>query len=111
MDLTRIRKFYRKLWGRAFSASDLLEVCVSTGPSLLIQDIGDTQQICGRPDVDIDFFCGPGIGMAEAIADELDRNAFFIHGRTEIMPKRMRSKPRYPGVPGKLFTEAVQAVS
>lgn len=56
------------------------------------------------------FFCRPGIGVTEASADELDWNTFFIQGRGEIMPKGMRAEPRYPGVPGKFFTEAVQAV-
>ena len=80
-------------------------------PSFLIQDVSEAQQVFGGPDMNIDFFCSPGIGVPEASADKLDRDAFFIQGRAEIMSKRMRPEPRYPGFPGKLFTETVQAVS
>lgn len=79
--------------------------------SFLIQDVSDTQQVLGRPEMDVDSFGRPGIGVAETSADELDRNTFFIKGRAEIMADCMWSEPRYPGVPGKFFTEAVQTIS
>ena len=52
MNLTRMRKFHQKLRGKAssklrggaFSACNLHEVCVSTRPFLLIQDVGDLEQ-------------------------------------------------------------------
>ena len=77
----------------------------------IIKTIGDPQEVPGRPEMNVDFFCCPGIGMAEASADELDRDAFFIQGRGEIMPQGMRPEPRYTRVPGKFFTQAVQTVS
>ena len=110
MAMTRVRKNHQQLWDRAFSASYLLEACGSTGPFFLIQDIGDTQQVLGRPEVDVDFFCGPGIGMPKNGAYELDGDAFSVQGRGEIMTEGMRAEPRYPGVPGKFITETPQTV-
>ena len=78
---------------------------------ILIQDVGDTQQVLGRPEMDVDSFGRPCIGMAEASADELDRDAFFVECRAEIMSDCVRPEPPYPGMLGKFFTEAVQAVS
>lgn len=97
--------------GAGHLAGNLPEACVPTRPIFLIQDVGDTQQVPGRPNVDVDLLCRPGIGMPETCADELDRYTFSVQGRGEIMPKRMRTEPRYPGVPGKFFTEAVHTVS
>ena len=34
MAMTRLRKQYQPLWGRAYLASSLLEACGSTGPPL-----------------------------------------------------------------------------
>lgn len=114
MVMTRTRKFHQKLsksfsesWGQAFPASILLVVCGSTGPSFLIQDVGDSQEVLGRPDVDVDFFCCPGIGMAEDGTNKLNRDAFFIQGRGEIVAQGVRSEPGYPGVPGEFLTEMV----
>ena len=81
----------------------LLKQC----PALLIQDVGDAQQIFRRPEMNVDCFCCPGIGVAEAGANELDRNAFFIQDCAEIVAERVWSEPRYTGIPGKFFTEAV----
>jgi len=75
--------------------------------SFLIQDIGDTEQVPGRPDMDINFFCRPGICMAKDGADKLKGYTFPVQICSEIVPKRMRSESRYPGVPGKFFTQAV----
>lgn len=58
--------------------------------------------------MDVDFFCCPGIGMSETRTDKLDWYAFFVQGCGEIMSQSMRSEPWYPGVQGKVFTEAVQ---
>lgn len=80
-------------------------------PALLIQNISNPQQVLGWPEMDINCFCCPGIGVAEAGADELDRYAFFIQDCAEIVAERVWSEPRYPGVFGKFFTEAVQAAS
>ena len=77
----------------------------------IIKTISDTQQVFRRPEVDVDFFCRPGIGMPEDGAYELDGDSFYVQVCGEIMPQSMRSKPRYPGVPGKFFAEAVQTVS
>ena len=77
----------------------------------IIKTIGDTQQVPGRPEMNVDFFCCPGIGMTEDFANELDRDTLSVQGRAEIMPERMRPEPRYSGVPGKFFTEALQAAS
>ena len=110
MAMTRVRKNHQQLWDRAFSASYLLEACGSTGPFFLIQDVGDPQQVFGRPEVDVDFFRGPGIGMSEDGAYELDGYAFSVQGRGEIMPQCVRAEPWYAGVPGKFITEAIQAV-
>lgn len=60
--------------------------------------------------MDVDFFRCPGIGMPENFAYELDRDTFFVQCRGKIVPKGMRPEPRYPGVPGKFVTEAIQAV-
>ena len=57
--------------------------------------------------MNVDFFCSSGICVSETCADELDGDAFSIHGSAEIVPKRMRSENRNPGVSGKFFTEAV----
>ncbi len=61
--------------------------------------------------MDVDFFCRLGICVAEANANELDGDAFSVQGRAEIVPDRMRSEPRYPGVPGKFFTKAIETAS
>ena len=76
-------------------------------PALLIQDIGDPQQVLGWPKMDINCFCCPGVGVPETCANKLNGNAFFIHSRAEIMPQGMRTEARNPGVPGKLYTETV----
>jgi len=80
-------------------------------PSLSIQDVGDTQQVFRWPKMNVNLFRRLGVGMSEARADELDGNAFYVQCRGEIMTQRMRPELRYPGLPGKFFTEAVQAVS
>ena len=77
----------------------------------LIQNVGDTQQVFRRPEVDVDLFGRPGIGVAQAGADELDGNAFFIQDCAEIMAEGMGPELGYPGLPGKFFTEAVHAAS
>lgn len=71
--------------------------------SFSIKNICDAEQVPGRPKMNINLFCCSCVGMSEAGGNKLDWNAFFIQGRSEIMPKRMRSKPRYPGVPGEFF--------
>jgi len=73
----------------------------------LIQDVGDTEQVLGRPEMDVNPLGRPRIGMAKAIADELDRYAFSVQGRAEIMAERLWPEPRYPGVSGKFFAEIV----
>jgi len=78
---------------------------------MLVETIGYAQEVFGRPEMDIDSFGRSRIGVPEASADELDRDAFDVQFRCEIMPQRMRSESRYPGVPGKFFTEAVQTAS
>ena len=81
------------------------------GPALLIQDVCDTEEVLGRPEMDIDLFGCSCISMAKAGTYELDGDAFFVEGRAEIMPQGMRTEARNPGVPGKFCTEAVQTVS
>jgi len=78
---------------------------------LLIQDVGDAEEIFRRPEVNVNCFCCPGVGMPEACADELNGNAFFIQDCAEIMSQGMRTEARNAGVPGKFFTEAVHAAS
>ena len=114
MIVTRMRTFHQKLSkaffelrGRAFSASNLLVACGSTGPSFLIQDVSDAEQIFRRPEMNIDFFCCPGICVPESGTDKLDWDAFSVQGRGEKMTNCVRSEPRYPGVLGKFFTEAI----
>jgi len=84
---------------------------MNLNPILLIQNVGDAQQVLGRPEVNVNCFCCPGIGVTEACADELNGNAFFIQDCAEIMPQGMRTEARNPGVLGKFFTEAVHAAS
>ncbi len=93
--------------GRGFSACGLHEVSTPTRPVFSIQNVGDTEQVPWWENMDVDLFCSPGIGVPEDSADELDRNAFDVKFRGEIMPKRMRPEPRYAGLTGKFFTEAV----
>jgi len=93
--------------GRGLNACNLHEVSTPTRPIFLIQNISDTQQVFRRPEMDIDFFCCPGIGVAKDNADELNGDVFYIQGRGEIMPQSLRTKSRYPGVPGKFFTKVV----
>ena len=107
----KAQRFLTVFPGAGHLAGNLPEACVPTRPIFLIQDVGDTQQIFGRPKVDIDFFCRPGIGMSQDGTNKLNGYAFSVQGRGEIMPQGMRSKPRYPGVPGKFFTETVQTAS
>ena len=75
--------------------------------SLLIQDVGNAQKVFRRPEVDVDFFRCPGIGMPEDCAYKLDWDAFFVQGCGEIVSKGMRTESWYPGVPGKFITEAI----
>lgn len=97
--------------GRVPLACNMHEAYITARPLLLIQDVGDTQQVFGRPDVNINLLCCPGIGMPKNSTDKLDGDTFSVQGCGEIMPQRMRPEPRYPGVPGKFFTEAVQTTS
>lgn len=92
---------------RRFLRAICTKYSIQLTPSLLIQDVSDTQQVFGRPEMNVDFFCRPGICVPETCADELDGDAFSIQGCGEMMPKRMRTEARNPGVPGKFFTEAV----
>ena len=80
---------------------------MSSEPIILVKTISDTQQVFGRPDVDINLFGCSGIGMTEAGTYKLDGDAFFVKDGAEVMAECMRAEPRYPGFPGKLFTEAV----
>lgn len=75
--------------------------------SFSIQDIGDTQEVSGRPDVNVDLFRGSRVGMPEAFGNKLYWDAFYKKRCCEIMPKSMRPKPRYPGIIGKFFTQVV----
>lgn len=77
----------------------------------IIQTIGDTEQVSGRPKMNVDFFRCPGIGVTEDFANELDRDTFYIQGCAEIMPDCVRPESRYRGVLGKFFTETVNTVS
>ncbi|MBA7631127.1 hypothetical protein ES703_38654 [subsurface metagenome] len=77
----------------------------------LVKTISDSQQVLGRPEMDVDFFCRPGVGMSEANANELDRDTFSVQGSAEIVPECMRSESWYPGMPGKFFTETVKTAS
>jgi len=101
----RTQTIIQKLRGRALFAFE--HGLRPNLPLLLIQDVGDTQQVPGRPDMDVDFFCRPGICVAEASADELDGDTFPVQICSEVVPKRMRSESRYPGVTGKFFTQAI----
>lgn len=108
--------FNRNLRGRALlscalSHTIMHDMCILTGPFILIQDIGNPEQVPGGPDMDIDLLCCPGISMTEDCADELDGDTFFIKRCAEIVAERMRSEPRYLGVPRKFFTESVKTVS
>jgi len=76
-----------------------------------IQNIGDAEQVFRRPEVDVDCFCCPGIGVTEDGTDKLNGNAFFIQDCAEIVAKGMRTETRNPGVLGKFITEAVHTVS
>ena len=49
-------------------------------PFLLIQTIRDTEQIFGRPKMDVDAFGRPRVRMTEAGGDELYWDAFFVKG-------------------------------
>ncbi len=75
----------------------------------LIQDVSDTQQVFRRPEMDVDFFRRPGIGMPENCADELHGDAFSVQRCGEIVPQGMRPEARYPGVPGQTVTKPVKA--
>ena len=76
-----------------------------------IQNIGYTQQITGWPDMNIDLFRRPCIGMPKAFGNKLDGDTFYIQGRGEIVPQGMRPEPWYPGMFGQTFTKPVKAVS
>lgn len=78
---------------------------------VLVQTIGDAQEVPGRPKMDVNLLCCSGIGMAQDGADKLYRDTFCVEGRGEIMPQSMRPEPWYPGLACKFFTEAVHAVS
>lgn len=100
-DFNRARRYLPAFRGKC---------AVQLALSFLIQDVGDTQQVFRRPDVDVNFFRRAGIGVPENGAYKLDRDTFFVQGCGEIVSKGMRTEPRYPGVPGKFITETVQAV-
>lgn len=72
-----------------------------------IQDVSDAEKVSGRPEVDINLFGCPGIGVPEAGTYELNGNAFSVHDCAEIMAECMWAEFGYPGVPGKFITEAV----
>lgn len=110
MMLEACENFTRKLWGRAFFAHVLCVACFQPAPSFLIQDVSDPEKVFRRPEVDIDFFSRPGIGVPEACGNKLYGNTFSVQGRGEVMAECVRPEPGYPGVPGKFFTEAIQAV-
>ena len=76
-------------------------------PTKLIQNVGDTEQIFGWPEMNVDLFGCSGVGVSKAGTYELNRNAFFIQGRAEIVPQGMRTEAGNPGVPGKLCTETI----
>jgi len=73
----------------------------------LIKNVSNPQKIPGRPDMDIDFFCCSGIGMSKAGGNKLDGDTFCVKRCCEIMPQSLRTKSRYPGVPGKFFTQII----
>ena len=102
------KRFYQ---GESLHSIIQRKVRSSSPCPFLIENVSDSEQVFGRPEMDIDFFGRPGIGMAQDCADELDRDAFYVQNRAEIMTECMRAEPRYAGSSGKFFTEAVQAVS
>ena len=77
----------------------------------IIKTIGYTKKFFRRPDMYVDFFRRPGIGMPKNCANKLDRDAFFVQGRGEVMAECMRPESRYPGVLSQTFTKPVQAAS
>ena len=74
---------------------------------MLVKTIGYAQQIFRRPDMNIDLLCSLGIGMSKTGGNKLDGDTFCVKRCCEIMPQSMRSESRYPGVPGKFFTQTV----
>ncbi len=94
---------------RHFLRAIRAKYAIQLTPSLLIQDVSDTQQVFRRPEMDVDFFRRPGIGMPENCADELHGDAFSVQRCGEIVPQGMRPEARYPGVPGQTVTKPVKA--
>lgn len=82
-----------------------------TGPALSIRTVCNAEQISGWPDVAVDFFRGPCIGVAEDLADELDGDALFVKGGAEIMAQGVWAETGYIGSFGESFAEAVETAS
>ena len=98
-------------WRSKAKARQLLEGLDVPGIlSFSIQNVGNAKQVPWRENMDVDLFGCPGIGMPENDADHVEGYAFSIQFRGEIVPKRMRTEPRYAGFHGKSFTGSVNTI-